>query len=264
MSFKIAQLENTATAYEVHGEGPPVLLMHGAEGSRHGFRDFGAALSRHATVISYDQRGCGDTRYDGQPHTLEDLAGDAAQLLDRLGIPSATVLGTSLGGRVAQATALFRPAHVSRLVLGNTWPIDRQLLDLNALGLRRLRELTDALPATARDVALMYYPEDYVDANPVVVERVRARSAFAARTQRRALGLELHADPQRRIQVPILLLSADRDEIVPPAVMRGMAQSFVHSQLVVVPGAGHSSFIQVPQAMADIVAGYLQAAGAAA
>ncbi|SFM92494.1 alpha/beta fold hydrolase [Variovorax sp. OV329] len=257
MTLKFADLEHTTTAYECVGEGPPILLMHGAEGNRHNFRDFSAELAPHATVVSYDQRGCGDTRYDGRPHTLEDLAADAAQLLDHLGIPAATTLGTSLGGRVAQAFAMFRPERVSQLMLCNTWPIDRQLVELNPEGLRKLRDLTDALPETAREVALMYYPAGYIDAHPVVVERVRARAAFAARVQRRALAVESHEDPANRIRAPVLLLSGELDEIVPTSIMRGMADTFTRARLIVMPGAGHSASIQLPQAMAQLVAEHL-------
>ncbi len=211
-------------------------------------------LAQHATVINYDQRGCGETEYDGQAHTLEDLAGDAAELLDHLGYRSASVLGTSLGGRVAQAFAMFRPAYVDKLILCNTWPIDRLLTDLHPDGLRHFREMTEGLPGTAREVALMYYSEQFVNANPFVIERARARAKFPARMQRRALGAELHADAVARIQAPVLLLSGDQDRIVPPSVMRGMAETFPNARLIVVPGAAHSAAIQMPRTMAKLVA----------
>src|SRR4051794_14750769 len=91
------------------GSGPPLVLMHGAEASRHMFAALVPLLAHRFTVISYDQRDCGDTEGPDRPATLADLAHDAQRLLRTLGLKRAHVFGSSFGGRVAQALALLYP-----------------------------------------------------------------------------------------------------------------------------------------------------------
>lgn len=115
-----ADLQNSKTAYELNGLGHPLLLIHGAEADRHSFKALANALAGSATVITYDQRDCGDTVNHAGTSSLVDLAHDAAQLIRWLGLGPVAVMGTSLGGRVAQALALLYPDQVRDLVLCNT------------------------------------------------------------------------------------------------------------------------------------------------
>jgi len=110
-------------AFECQGDGPPLLLMHGAEASRQMFAELVPHLSKHFTVIGYDQRDCGETEGPEHASTLADLADDARQFIAALGLTRAHVFGSSFGGRVAQALALLHPGVVDHLVLGSTWPL---------------------------------------------------------------------------------------------------------------------------------------------
>ena len=58
---QLVELHGTSTAVEIEGSGPPLLMLHGAEGSRRQFAAVRPALTDHYTVITYDQRDCGDT-----------------------------------------------------------------------------------------------------------------------------------------------------------------------------------------------------------
>ena len=111
-------------AFDREGDGPPLLLMHGAEASRQMFAALVPHLSKHFTVIAYDQRDCGETEGPEHESTLADLANDAQQLIEALGLRRAHVFGSSFGGRVAQALALLYPRSVDHLVLGSTWPLE--------------------------------------------------------------------------------------------------------------------------------------------
>src|SRR5947208_9305985 len=108
--------------YERSGEGPPLLLIMGMSGTAlHWGEPFLDALGRDFEVIVYDHRGVGaSSRLEG-PLTIAQLAGDAAGLLDALGIESAHVLGISMGGMVAQELALARGELVRTLTLGCTF-----------------------------------------------------------------------------------------------------------------------------------------------
>jgi len=109
---------------ELDGGGPVCLLLHGGLGFDHTyFRPEFDALASRQRVVYYDHRGNGRS---GRPPldtlTMEQLADDAARLLDHLGVAQARVIGHSYGGFVAQEFALRHPDRVDALVLVDTTP----------------------------------------------------------------------------------------------------------------------------------------------
>jgi 3-oxoadipate enol-lactonase len=102
------------------GEGPPVVLAHGFLMDRTMFAPQVAALAADYRVITWDERGFGDTEYDGEPFTYWDSASDCLGLLDHLGIRRAVVGGMSQGGFVALRVALMAPERVRGLILLDT------------------------------------------------------------------------------------------------------------------------------------------------
>ncbi|SHG70294.1 Pimeloyl-ACP methyl ester carboxylesterase [Hydrocarboniphaga daqingensis] len=102
------------------GSGPVVLFSHGFLMDRTMFDAQRDALAPRYRVIAWDQRGFGDTRYDGQPFTYWDSARDALALLDHLGIDRAVFAGMSQGGYLSLRAALLAPQRVRALVLIDT------------------------------------------------------------------------------------------------------------------------------------------------
>ena len=109
-------------AWERHGSGQPLLLIHGLGYARWGWEPVVEPLARSFDVILFDNRGIGESDAPPGPYTAAGLAADAAQVLDEAGVERAHVLGTSLGGMVAQELALAAPERVDRLVLACTTP----------------------------------------------------------------------------------------------------------------------------------------------
>ena len=104
--------EETSIDYDIHGQGPPLLLIGGLGFGRWGFFKQRPALSRHFRTITFDVRGEQDL-----DNGVADLTANVVALLEHLRVRKAHVLGTSLGGFVAQELALKRPDLVDRLVL---------------------------------------------------------------------------------------------------------------------------------------------------
>lgn len=103
--------------YEVHGDGAPLVLLHGGFGSTGMFGDLLPALAAQRRVIAVDLQGHGRTGDIARPLRHADLADDIAALLAHLGIARASVMGYSFGGGVALITAIRHPALVDRLVV---------------------------------------------------------------------------------------------------------------------------------------------------
>ncbi len=155
---RFVQAGEVRIAFDREGDGPALVLMHGAEASRQMFAALVPHLARHFTVIAYDQRDCGETESPERASTLVDLANDAHQFIKALGLKRAHVFGSSFGGRVAQALALLHPRCVDRLVLASTWPLPRPYEEL-CPDARRLAELRRGLPDTAEELATWFFPK---------------------------------------------------------------------------------------------------------
>jgi len=107
--------------YEVHGSGPPLVLLHG--GARTIGLSFGAlipALAESHRVIAVEMQGHGHTADIGREMTPESFADDIVTLLGQLGIEQADLLGYSLGGCVSLEIVTRHPDLVRKLVLAST------------------------------------------------------------------------------------------------------------------------------------------------
>jgi 3-oxoadipate enol-lactonase len=244
-------------AFDRQGVGPPLLLMHGAEASRLMFTGLMPHLARYFTVIAYDQRDCGDTEGPQAGSTLADLADDARQLIEALGLGRPHVFGSSFGGRVAQALALRHPRSVDRLVLGSTWPLPAAY-DSLCPDAPRLAELRCQLPATAEELATWFFPAAFLQQRPelrAVFANARpesARSARRAATVQSALDVDASA-----ISAPTLLVVGELDRVVPPGVTLSMAARIRGARTAVLPGIGHATALQAPELLARHLVSFL-------
>jgi 3-oxoadipate enol-lactonase len=102
------------------GDGPPLILSHGFLMDREMFAPQRDALAPEFRVITWDERGFGETEFDGQPFTYWDSARDCLALLDHLGIDQAVLGGMSQGGFLSLRAALLTPERVRALVLIDT------------------------------------------------------------------------------------------------------------------------------------------------
>ena len=106
--------------YETHGEGRPLILLHGGLGSGEMFGPVIPALAAGHQVIAVDLQGHGRTADIDRPIDVRLMAGDIAALIRHLGLEQADVVGYSLGGGVAFHTAVKSPELVRRLVMVST------------------------------------------------------------------------------------------------------------------------------------------------
>jgi 3-oxoadipate enol-lactonase len=102
------------------GDGPPVIFSHGFLMDREMFAPQAAALAPEFRVIAWDERGFGETEFDGEPFSYWDSARDCLGLLDHLEIDQAVLGGMSQGGFLSLRAALLSPERVRALVLIDT------------------------------------------------------------------------------------------------------------------------------------------------
>ncbi len=114
------RVKDSSVDYDIVGQGPPLLLIGGMGFGRWSWFKQSPALSRYFRIITFDIRNIGHLDAEEGAYSVSNLAAHAAALLDHLKIERSHVLGTSLGGFVAQEVALRRPELVDRLVLIST------------------------------------------------------------------------------------------------------------------------------------------------
>jgi 3-oxoadipate enol-lactonase len=244
-------------AFDRQGVGPPLLLMHGAEASRLMFTGLMPHLARYFTVIAYDQRDCGDTEGPQAGSTLADLADDARQLIEALGLGRPHVFGSSFGGRVAQALALRHPRSVDRLVLGSTWPLPAAY-DSLCPDAPRLAELRCQLPATAEELATWFFPAAFLQQRPELRAVFANARPESARSARRAAMVQSALDVDASaISAPTLLVVGELDRVVPPGVTLSMAARIRGARTAVLPGIGHATALQAPELLARHLVSFL-------
>ena len=103
--------------YEIHGNGEPLILLHGGLGSTEMFGDVLPLLTKSRRVIVVDLQAHGRTADIDRPMSFDAMADDIDALMKHLGIAKADVMGYSLGGGVALRVAVRHPAAVRKLVL---------------------------------------------------------------------------------------------------------------------------------------------------
>jgi pimeloyl-ACP methyl ester carboxylesterase len=111
-----AQVDDLNVYYEIHGEGRPTVVLHGAYMNVDGMAPLVQPLAQDRQVIAPELQGHGRTADVDRPITYEGMADDTAGVLDQLGIEQADVVGYSMGAGVGLQLTIRHPARVRKFV----------------------------------------------------------------------------------------------------------------------------------------------------
>lgn len=244
--------DGVAIYYEVHGNGPPLLLTHGYSSTSAMWQGQVEALSRDHTLVLWDMRGHGLSDYPDDPKAYSEAltVGDMAAILDAVGAERAIIGGLSLGGYMSLAFYRTHPERVRALLIIDTGPgfkkdDAREVWNKRAhdTGDRFEREGLEMLKSASRE-------------RSSVSHRNAKGLALAARgmlTQRDAKVIEVLPD----IKVPsLVVVGADDTPFL--AASDYMAAKIPGAQKAVIPAAGHAVNIDQPQAFVDAVMPFLK------
>jgi pimeloyl-ACP methyl ester carboxylesterase len=120
MAEKFVEINDIRICYQIHGDGYPIVLIHGFGSKKESFMAQIPALSQEFKIISFDNRGAGKSERPNMPYTMEMFVDDIEGLMDYLEISTAHLLGLSLGGMIGLNFILKHPKRVNKLVLINT------------------------------------------------------------------------------------------------------------------------------------------------
>lgn len=251
-----ATTDGTRIAYQVRGEGQPLVLLAG-QSNNHTWWD--PILSDFAgrRLITLDWRGTGDSDKPDEVYSTRGFAQDVVAVLDAAGLASAQIYGTSMGGRVAQWLAIDAPERVEALVLGCTSPGA-------AHGHERSQEIRKALADPSRServlLELMYTPgwlarndgPYYVLGDTTMPSYAKGRHLVASNRHDAWDGLP-------DIIAPTLILHGTDDVFSPVANAQLLADRIPGTRAELIQGARHAYFHEFRSVASPAVLAFLAA-----
>jgi 3-oxoadipate enol-lactonase len=246
-------------AWESTGDGAPVLLVQGLGYGRWGWDPVVPGLAERYRVLTFDNRGIGESDKPDGPYTAREMAGDALQVLDEAGVDRAHVVGASLGGMIAQEVAAAAPGRVGRLVLCCTTPGGPDAVPMPAVTVQLFQQAGSFPP----EVALRKFVENALGTEPpegLVDELYRRRLAAPpdpAGWQAQAAAGTTFPGVDGAITAPTLVLHGTADNVVDHRNADLLAARISGARVALFDGAGHLFFWEQPERFVALVKEFL-------
>jgi aminoacrylate hydrolase len=258
-----ADLGDLQLYYEVHGEGPPLLLVSGLGGAAaYWLPNLPAFAAKHRVVI-HDHRGTGQSTHSKIRYSVDQMTDDLIRLMDHLKIDRAHLVGHSTGGAIAQTLAVTRPERLASLVLFSTWTRADAFFKRSFEARRTL--LTAAGGAAyVRSTPVFLYPAWWISENAallaerekVAIPAFPAPEIVASRIDA-IVAFDRTAD-LARIKAPTLVICARDDFVTPAYFSEELARLVPGAELRLLDRGGHCVSETVPDAFNAAVLGFLQ------
>jgi pimeloyl-ACP methyl ester carboxylesterase len=230
--------------YEVFGDGPPLLLIHGGAATIESWYGQIPEFSKKFKVIAVDSRGHGRTQDAEGPINFKIMAADFEALLQHLGIKSVSIVGWSDGGVTGLEMAMSHPDLVKKVVtLGAHSRPEGMTEEFKA-------EVEGAAPDRFPEILVNGYKAlspDGPDHWPVVFGKLKTMWLTLPNFQESEL---------RAVTCPVLLLVGEKD-IVREEESKRMASLIPKSRLKVLEGASHYSPVEIPEIVNEVILGFL-------
>jgi 3-oxoadipate enol-lactonase len=249
--------------FEEYGEGKPVILLHAFPLSRKMWQpQIEALVEAGCRVITPDFRGFGENENFADIHTMEDLAGDIAELLDELEIEKAIIGGLSMGGYVLFNLYKKHPEKFAALILADT-NCGADLGEKRSARFELVAKIeADGAQALVENVLPNLISDFTKQHDSALVENlesefseVNPQAAIAA--LRGMAQREDHCDLLESISVPTLLIFGEHDKVTNLETGEKMHRAIKNSRLIKIENAGHYTNLEQPaqfnRALAEFV-----------
>jgi len=229
----ILSLNDIEMYFEIHGEGEPLLLIHGGTGFIESFAPQLIALSQHFKVIAPDSRAHGRTTDSEQPLGYALMASDKVALLNHLKIEQADLVGWSDGGIIGLEMAINHSRYLNRVVtIGTNYHTDGIFPEMK----EALKNLTaDQWPEQTREFYKAVAPDP--DQWPLFIDKVREMW----------FNQPNYSDNElKNIQNPFLIIAGEDEDFIPESHTRKMAELIPNSTLTLIPEGTHYVPLEKP------------------
>jgi pimeloyl-ACP methyl ester carboxylesterase len=249
-------------AYERAGEGPPLVLVHGAAGDGRLWQRQLRTLADEFTVVAWDEPGAGRSSDVPGDFTLADYASCLSAVIEALALGPAHLAGLSWGGTVAQEVYRHHPELVATLILVDTYAGWKGSLSAEEVRARiaGLDEMLEA-PPEEFDPTLpgLFGGDPPPECVPLLEQMAASVRPASLRTQLLVMAEADQRDLLPRIGVPTLLIWGELDARSPLSVARQLEKAIPDTRLVVFPGCGHVSHLEQPDRFDQTVRDFCRA-----
>ncbi len=257
-----AAIRDLAFYYELHGDGPPLLMISGTGNDLRVTQPETTPVNEYCQVAHYDQRGLGQTSKPDVEYTMADYADDAAALLDHLGWDTAHVMGISFGGMVAQNLAVRHGDRIEKLILACTSAGGSGGASADLLA------MADLPPERRGDASLALVDTRYVPGSGELPPGLEQYGAFIANRPNPDPSSEAGIGARRQLEArashdvwgalpnvgsETLVIGGRYDGLAPPSNMEAIASRIPNSSLEMCDG-GHMFLLQDPSSWTAISA----------
>lgn len=256
--------------YKESGSGPETIVFsHGFLMDHSMFEPQRAAFEKQYRVIAYDHRAQGQSEDPGRGYDMSTVADDAAILIRALKAAPCHFAGLSMGGFVGMRLAARHPDLIRTLTLMNTTAMKEKLPNrIKYAFLAQMVKTFSPAPFTAIAVKELFGQTTRTSPErSVMLQEWTAR----LRTRPRSVAYTLQAISNRRefrakemaaIQCPTLIIAGEDDKAQPPRNSASLFTGIRGARMINVPGAGHSSSLEQPEAVIAAMREFLQSAAA--
>jgi 3-oxoadipate enol-lactonase len=240
---------------------PAAVLCHGLGGNHASWWQQVGVLGREFRVVTWDQRGFGNSTRRSGPFGPEVAVGDLAALLDHLGIARCHVVGQSMGGWVAMGLAQREPARVATLTLTDTiagvWTPEIESITAASASAVMARLRPGAL---GRHAAL---GDRFADANPDLAALYQLISSMGDKPPDIELfpmlaRMRFAPEAVAALAMPVHVVVGEHDGLCPPDAVRLIAEAVPGAQFSMLEGSGHSPYFEDAPAWNRVVLEFLR------
>jgi len=250
--------------YELHGEGPPVVLLSGFVAGASIWQPVKSLLASEHTCLVLDNRGVGRTDAPAGAYSIEMLAADVEGLMTGLGIRRPLVVGHSMGGFVAMMLALSRAVPPAGLVLISTAAsgISRETgisqAAIHALFRARgpRREIVQGVLDLGLGADIRQRPGRVDEIRRLLLASMPSPSGFLG--QKAAVETFDIRSRLQDIEVPCRIVHGEEDAILPVSNGAYLRDALPEASLRIIPGVGHFPHLEVPEMVAEEIVQYFR------
>lgn len=254
--------------YRLHyldvGSGPAVVLIHGLAGDHTAWRAQIELLRPRYRVIAFDNRGAGRSTQVDEPVSTQDLAADTLQLMDRLGVKQAHVVGRSMGGAVAQHMALGAPGRILSLVLCASFarldPLGRRVLSNMREALEWRMSWADHARHSVQNFVSAAFFNEHPEQIAAIERLIGGETRLPACYIRQNEACQAHDTLADLGRIPhrTLVMGGDSDPICSLTATRALASGLPNASAEIFAGASHFFLMEQPAKFNRLLADWLE------